>query len=104
MKPNPISRPAADLRRRDLLNRLSLGAGALGLAGAPARLSAAAAAAPKLPPVLMKAGHQHDHSDPTLRARMGASGRAAALTRFAWAGEAARLLSLYRDLIPTSRA
>jgi glycosyltransferase involved in cell wall biosynthesis len=43
-------------------------------------------------------------SDPTLRARMGASGRAAALTRFAWAGEAARLLSLYRDLIPTSRA
>ena len=43
-------------------------------------------------------------SDPTLRARMGASGRAAALTRFAWAGEAARLLSLYRDLTPTSRA
>ncbi len=68
MNPNPISRPAADLRRRDFLNRLSLGAGALGLAGAPARLSAAAAAAPKLPPVLMKAGHQHDHSDPTLRA------------------------------------
>jgi glycosyltransferase involved in cell wall biosynthesis len=43
-------------------------------------------------------------SDPLLRARMGASGRAAALTRFAWAGEAARLVTLYRRLLPTSPA
>jgi len=35
---------------------------------------------------------------------MGASGRAAALTRFAWAGEAARLVTLYRRLLPTSPA
>jgi glycosyltransferase involved in cell wall biosynthesis len=43
-------------------------------------------------------------SDTVLRVGMGASGRAAALTRFAWAGEAARLVALYRRLLPTSLA
>jgi glycosyltransferase involved in cell wall biosynthesis len=43
-------------------------------------------------------------SDPALRARMGASGHAAALTRFAWQGEAERLVALYRRLLPTSPA
>jgi hypothetical protein len=39
-------------------------------------------------------------SDPALRARMGAAGRAAALGRFGWAGEAERLVRLYRELAP----
>jgi len=43
-------------------------------------------------------------SDPTLRAGMGMAGREAALTRFAWKGEAERLVALYRDLIPTNPA
>jgi glycosyltransferase involved in cell wall biosynthesis len=38
-------------------------------------------------------------SDPALRAGMGESGRAAALTRFSWQGEAARLVALYRRLM-----
>jgi glycosyltransferase involved in cell wall biosynthesis len=38
--------------------------------------------------------------DPALRAEMGARGREAALTRFAWAAEAERLVALYRHLAP----
>ncbi|HZF76021.1 MAG TPA: glycosyltransferase, partial [Acetobacteraceae bacterium] len=38
--------------------------------------------------------------DPALRAEMGARGRQAALTRFAWAAEAERLVALYRRLAP----
>lgn len=38
-------------------------------------------------------------SDPCVRQAMGERGRKAALTRFGWAGEAARLVALYRDLI-----
>jgi glycosyltransferase involved in cell wall biosynthesis len=41
-------------------------------------------------------------SDPALRATMGARGRAAALTRFGWEGEAARLVALYRRLLPAA--
>jgi glycosyltransferase involved in cell wall biosynthesis len=37
-------------------------------------------------------------SDPALRAAMGARGRDAALGRFGWAGEAARLVALHRRL------
>ncbi|MBP0446591.1 glycosyltransferase family 4 protein [Roseomonas sp. SSH11] len=39
-------------------------------------------------------------SDPHLRAEMGAAGRAAALGRFGWAGEADRLVRLYQELAP----
>lgn len=39
-------------------------------------------------------------ADPARREEMGAAGRAAALGRFGWAGEAARLVALYRDLAP----
>jgi glycosyltransferase involved in cell wall biosynthesis len=39
-------------------------------------------------------------TDPHLRAEMGAAGRAAALGRYGWAGEAARLVSLYQELAP----
>jgi glycosyltransferase involved in cell wall biosynthesis len=38
-------------------------------------------------------------ADPALRARMGEAGRAAALTRFDWQGEAARLVALYERLL-----
>lgn len=38
--------------------------------------------------------------DPRLRAAMGARGRGAALTRYSWTGEAARLVALYDRLIP----
>ena len=38
--------------------------------------------------------------DPGRRAEMGEAGRLAALGRFGWAGEAARLVELYRDLAP----
>ena len=34
------------------------------------------------------------------RAEMGEAGRRAALGRFGWAGEAERLVELYRDLAP----
>lgn len=37
-------------------------------------------------------------ADPSIRAAMGESGRQAALTRFGWAAEAARLARLYRGL------
>ena len=44
-------------------------------------------------------------TDPAQRAALGARGRAAALMRFAWSGEAARLVALYAALAPlTSRA
>ncbi len=42
-------------------------------------------------------------ADPARRAAMGAAGRAAALDRFGWANEAARLVALYRDLAPLRR-
>jgi glycosyltransferase involved in cell wall biosynthesis len=38
--------------------------------------------------------------DPRRRATLGAAGRAAAATRFGWAGEAARLVALYQRLAP----
>jgi glycosyltransferase involved in cell wall biosynthesis len=38
--------------------------------------------------------------DPKRRAEMGAAGRAAALGRYGWGGEADRLIALYRDLAP----
>jgi len=42
-------------------------------------------------------------ADPALRNAMGARGREAALTRFGWAGEAARLVGLYRGLMAASQ-
>jgi glycosyltransferase involved in cell wall biosynthesis len=39
-------------------------------------------------------------ADPARRAALGANGRAAALGRFGWEAEAARLVGLYRDLAP----
>ena len=63
--------PSEPLRRREFLGRVALGASALGLArpagGATAEAKAGAASAARRP-VLMKAGHQHDHSETTLRA------------------------------------
>jgi len=46
------------------------------------------------------AGAVRTLADPRLRAEMGAAGRAAALGRFGWAGEAERLVALYRNLAP----
>ncbi|TPG49595.1 glycosyltransferase [Roseomonas nepalensis] len=43
-------------------------------------------------------------ADPARRASMGAAGRAAALGRYGWAGEAARLVGLYRELAPLPAA
>lgn len=43
-------------------------------------------------------------SDPAVRDAMGQRGRDAALTRFGWAAEAARLVRLYRLLTPCSNA
>jgi len=56
------------MRRREFLGRAATGAAALGLSGAGGCASAGAGAVPRKKPVLMKAGHQHDHSEPTLRA------------------------------------
>ena len=64
------------MRRREFLGNIAAGAAAAGLAGtgcATAAVTTASAGAPAVPsggprPVLMHAGHQHDHSDPTLRA------------------------------------
>ncbi len=39
-------------------------------------------------------------ADPVRRAALGAAGRRAALTRYGWAGEAARLVELYQRLAP----
>jgi glycosyltransferase involved in cell wall biosynthesis len=38
--------------------------------------------------------------DPAKRSRLGANGRAAALGRYGWAGEAAQLIALYQRLAP----
>lgn len=56
--------------RREFLGHLALGAGALGLSGTKTSGAAVARAADteRVPPVRMKVGHQHDHSEPTLRA------------------------------------
>src|SRR5882672_2220479 len=57
------------MRRREFLGNVAAGATALGLAGVsgcattPATTQTAARR-----PMLMKTGHQHDHSEPTLRA------------------------------------
>jgi glycosyltransferase involved in cell wall biosynthesis len=40
-------------------------------------------------------------ADPSARAAMGMLGRAAALGRYGWAGEAARLVALYDRLLPS---
>jgi len=64
-----VRAPALD--RRKFLSGAALGAAALGLAGASgcAASSPSAAVAPdRRRPVLVKAGHQHDHSEMTLRA------------------------------------
>jgi glycosyltransferase involved in cell wall biosynthesis len=45
----------------------------------------------------------HRLRDPVLRAGMGANGRNAALGRFGWGAEAARLVGLYRRLAPLSQ-
>ncbi len=43
-------------------------------------------------------------ADPALRVRLGAAGRHAALTRFSWSAEAARLVALYDQLAPRASA
>lgn len=67
----PTMSSSEPLRRREFLGRVALGASALGLAhtagGATAEAKAGAASTARRP-VLMKAGHQHDHSETTLRA------------------------------------
>lgn len=59
---------SAALGRRDFFGRVALGATALGLSGASTAAVAATAANSAQKPVLMKPGHQHDHSENTLRA------------------------------------
>jgi mannonate dehydratase len=54
------------LKRREFLSHVAVGATALGLASCVTRPAGAGAEAKK--PVLMKAGHQHDHSAATLQA------------------------------------
>lgn len=58
------------MRRREFLGAAARSATVLGLAGTASRGAAAEkrAAPGRKPPVLMKAGHQHDHSETTLRA------------------------------------
>ena len=63
--------PAPALERRTFLSGAALGAAALGLAGTSGRAASSPSAAVgpgRRRPVLMKAGHQHDHSEMTLRA------------------------------------
>src|SRR5437763_985017 len=64
---NPVS---ARIPRRQFLGNVALGATALGLGAGAARAAAAEAVKGRGndKPVLMKAGHQHDHSETTLRA------------------------------------
>lgn len=67
--PPHISAPALD--RRKFLSGAALGAAALGLAGTSGRAASSPSgtvAPDRRRPVLMKAGHQHDHSEMTLRA------------------------------------
>lgn len=60
---------APSFSRRDFLGRAALGASALGLAGTATRgAQPVVSSSTALKPVLMKAGHQHDHSETTLRA------------------------------------
>jgi mannonate dehydratase len=54
------------LKRRKFLGSVALGAAAMGLSGCATSPTGKAAALKR--PVLMKAGHQRDHSDATLRA------------------------------------
>lgn len=54
------------MKRREFLSSVATGAAALGLAGCAAAATAPSPGAKQ--PVRMKAGHQHDHSEPTLRA------------------------------------
>ena len=54
------------MKRREFLGNVAAGATAMSLAAGGRRLTAAEVAQKK--PMLMKAGHQHDHSEPTLRA------------------------------------
>ena len=57
------------MRRRDFIGTAAKGAAVLGISGAPNRASAADGRKNLGEfPVLMKAGHQHDHSESTLRA------------------------------------
>lgn len=56
------------LSRRRFLGNAALGAGALGLGQSVTLAATAKAPMPTVKPVLMKAGHQHDHSETTLRA------------------------------------
>jgi mannonate dehydratase len=63
--------PAPALERRKFLSGAALGAAALGLAGTSGRAASSPSEAVgpgRRRPVLMKAGHQHDHSEMTLRA------------------------------------
>src|SRR6185436_18084299 len=66
LNPTPMKNSPRVSRRR-FLSGAALGAAAAGLSRAPAVAASTASGAPR-PPMLMKAGHQHDHSEPTLRA------------------------------------
>ncbi len=69
MPHTPRSASTELMNRRSFLASAATGAAALGVAGGGGRASAATAAAGAARrPVLMKPGHQHDHSEPTLRA------------------------------------
>src|SRR5438067_11966131 len=66
----PMKRISARIPRRQFLGNVALGATALGLGAGSARAAAAEAVTSPTgrKPVKMKAGHQHDHSETTLRA------------------------------------
>ncbi len=66
--------PPTMMHRREFLGNVAAGAGALGLASLAGCATASSSASSGAPvargagkPVLMKAGHQHDHSETTLR-------------------------------------
>jgi mannonate dehydratase len=63
----PMKTPSSVSRRR-FLSATALGAAAAGLSRVEAAAASTTASAGTRKPVLMKAGHQHDHSEPTLRA------------------------------------
>ena len=63
-----MSEPRAKLNRRDFLAGAATGAAAVGLASVAGCAAGLAPASGAKRPVLMKAGHQHDHSEPTLQA------------------------------------
>jgi mannonate dehydratase len=58
----------SSVSRRRFLSTTALGAAAAGLSRVEAAAASTTASAGAKKPVLMKAGHQHDHSEPTLRA------------------------------------